>query len=499
VVPTLFIPISVDAYILPRAGLALAGGGLVAGLGLLAGTRRLGSLRLPLVAVALAAIASAFTSILPSLSLVGGYGRYESAPMRLAYVGLLAGAARLGERERTTGAFLAGCAIVAVEAVYEAATHALPRPDGNLGQPNLLGALLAMAIPLGLDLVRTAARPARRAWLALLALLAAGLLVSVSRSGWLGALAGTCVFAVFLVPRRRLLVALGGGGALLAVAVAVVLLTPVRDLNQDTGVARVGVWRDSLAAVAARPVLGWGEDTLGMVFGRYQTADWEPGHNFDRAHSMPLDLAASQGAVGLLASTWLLVCWWLGMWRHRERPGAAGMAGMAAAYLAWSLLNFDWAPVTALFWLLLGAGWGDVVAGADPAPVARAPATRRRPPPRRAAWRVAAAAALALVGLGLAVPPQVADLQLYAGRPAAAAAWDPLQPHYWAAIGDPAGLRRAAALGDTDPTTYVALGDAETRAGDRSAALAAYRQALERYPYDAEARQRLAAPAGPGV
>jgi hypothetical protein len=98
---------------------------------------------------------------------------------------------------------------------------------------------------------------------------------------------------------------------------------------------------------------------------------------------------------------------------------------------------------------------------------------------------------LALAGLALAVPPQVADLQLYAGRPDRAAAIDPLQARYQAAVGGLAALRRAAALGDTDPAMYVALGDAEARAGHPEAARAAYREALARYPYDAVAGQRL--------
>jgi len=95
------------------------------------------------------------------------------------------------------------------------------------------------------------------------------------------------------------------------------------------------------------------------------------------------------------------------------------------------------------------------------------------------------------VALIAAVVPMAADLAYYAGNPAQAAALDPWQPRYLVEQRDLASLRRAAALGDPDPSTYVALGDAEAEAGHRDAATAAYRQALERYPYDVEARQRL--------
>src|SRR5262249_35608362 len=194
-----------------------------------------------------------------------------------------------------------------------------------------------------------------------------------------------------------------------------------------------------------------------------------------------LDLTATQGMLGLAACAWLFGVWWLGMWRGRVLPGTAGLAGAAAAYLTSVLLNFDWAPAAAAFWLLAGAGWagppGTSQVMADASPV-----------------RTVAATGIATVALFAALVPMAADLWYYAGRPDQAAVLDPWQPRYLVAQGSLASLRRAAALGDPDPSTYVALGDAEAEAGHRDAATAAYRQALERYRYDVEARQRLGRP-----
>jgi len=479
--PTLFIPISVDAYVLPRVSLALAGAGVLAGAGLVAGRRSLGALRWPVLAAAAAGVLAAALSVAPAVSLAGAYGRYESLPVRLAYLGLLCGATWLGERRRTVAAFLLGCGVASVETLYQAATHALPRPDGNLGNANLLGALLAMALPLAADRARTATPAARRAWVALAALLGAGLVASTSRSAWLGAVLGLAVLVAFLVPRKRLWVVLATGAAVLALAAGAIALTPLRGLNGDTGEARPEVWRDSAAVIAERPLAGWGEDTMGLVFGRHQSGDWAPGHNFDRAHSMPLDLAASQGLLGLAACVWLFGAWWLLVWRRRAEPGVAGVAGAGAAYLAWSLVNFDWAPATAAFWLLAGC-----VAGRARPPLRAAAG----PPPPRGGRALLAIGAV-IVGLALAVPAQVADVLYYLGQPRRAAALDPLQPAYWAAQGDLAGLRRAAELGDPGPATYVALGDAQARAGNHVAAKAAYRRALAIYPFDPAARARL--------
>lgn len=471
--PVLFVPVAVDAFILPRAALALVGGAGLFAAGLAWGRRSLGSLALPAASVAAAAVVAGLLSVAPNLSLVGAYGRYESAPMRLAYVGLLCGAAWLGARERTVTAFLAGCGVASVEAIGQALLGSLPRPDGNLGQPNLLGGLLAMALPLALYRSR-----ADRRWLAVAGLLGAGLAASASRSGWLAAVAGLVALVALLVPRRLGWLATGVGVLLVLGTVLLLAATPLRNLNHDTGSARLGVWGDSVRLVAARPLFGWGEDTMGLVFGRYQTADWEPGDSFDRAHSLPLDIAAAQGVVGLASCIWLFGVWWI---RVIRRPDLAGFAGAGAAYLVWALLNFDWAPATAAFWLLAGVAW---------------PSGEPRPTPARRRPGVVAAAvvvvSLACVGsLALALSALAGDLYLYAGRPAVAARLDPLQPKYSAAVGGLEELRAAARLNDPEPAAYVALGDAEAAAGHREAARAAYRRALQMYPYYTEAHSRL--------
>src|SRR5438093_9099008 len=70
--PTVFIPIAVDSYILPRASIVIAGAGLGAGLALLLpGGPRLGSLRLPLLAAILAATLAYDFSVNQGLPLAG--------------------------------------------------------------------------------------------------------------------------------------------------------------------------------------------------------------------------------------------------------------------------------------------------------------------------------------------------------------------------------------------------------------------------------------------
>ena len=251
--------------------------------------------------------------------------------------------------------------------------------------------------------------------------------------------------------------------------------------------------------VAARPLVGYGEDALGLVFGRFLSGDYSPGVIFDRAHSAPLDLAATQGLLGLAAAGWFWSVWWLGVWRGRRLEEVASLGAAWVAYALWALLNFDWAPATGPLLLLAGIGWSAVRAE-QVVRVSTAP-----PPAQPAAWRSLVAVGLVVAGALVGTLPLAADALHYSGRPAAAAALDPLQAQYhWAlgeqrlAAGDVGGavaeLARAAELGEYDPAAYVEWGDAERGRGREREAEAAYRRALQVDPYYAPARERLGLP-----
>ena len=504
--PTVFIPNAVDSFILPRVSIVIPGACLGTGLALLLpGGPGLGQLRLPLMAAAAAAlIAFAFSASWP-LSLAGAYTRYESLPVRLSYLGLLATSVwliRNGRgREWVVAAFVFGTSVASLEALVQAGSAVTFRPDGNIGNANLLGALIAMALPLAV------ARGFRGdqflvAWWLAVAVMAGGLFVSTSRSGVLGAAAGCLALVVFAF-RRRLwaLVSAAVSGALLSAALWAIAFGPFSQLNNDPARTRLQLWPDALRMIGARPLTGWGEDATGLTFGRFISADWAPGVTYDRTHSGILETAATQGILGLAALGWVLFVLFRGIWRHRFSDSVAGLGAACIGYTVWVLFNFDWAPATGAFWLLAGTAWSGVRAAETESPASSVVDAVR--PGGSASARSLVALALAAAAVWLAVMPVLAETWNWEGRADLAVKVDPLQSRYhWnlgrtlTASGDEhtgiAELQRAADLGETEPQLYVDLGDAELRLGDEASARRDYHRALVIDPYYAAAHQRLA-------
>jgi O-antigen ligase len=501
--PTVFIPNLYDEFILPRVSIVIVGACLGAGLALLLpGGRGLGSLRWPLIAAAAAALLAFAFSVSWPLSLAGAYTRYESLPVRLAYLGLLAAPVWLlrGERSRevVAAAFVFGTSIASLEALFQWAGGVDFRPDGNIGNANLLGALIAMALPLAVARGLRGDRFVVAWWLGAL-LMVGGVYVSTSRSGGLGALVGCLALFVFAF-RDKLWSAVTAiaASAVVAAALWAIVLGPLGHLNNDPARSRLQLWPDALHMIAARPLTGWGEDATGLTLGRFVSADWVPGVIYDRTHSGILEIAATQGIVGLVALGWVLFVLARGIWRYRFSDSVAALGAACIGYTVWVLFNFDWAPATGAFWLLAGTAWSGVREAAEQPPVVAASDA----PASAGPGRSVAALAFALAAIWLGVMPVLAEAWDWQGRDDLAVIIDPLQSHYHWDLGHMrltsgdlasgiAELRRAADLGETDPQLYVDLGDAEMQAGDQAAARRAYEMALHIDPYFAPAHERL--------
>src|SRR5438270_3734416 len=334
--------------------------------------------------------------------------------MKLSYIGLLASSVWLlhtaRQRSAVVAMFVFGTCVVSLLGVGQWAGHAAYRPDGNLGNANLLAALVAMALPLAVD------RALRGGvfvflWAMAIVVLAAGLFVTTSRSGAFGAVAGCLTLAV-LATRGRLVI----GSALVSLGIVgvglfVMLGSPLRALNNDPPELRLHLWGDALHMIAARPLTGWGEDATGLAFGHFLSQDYASLVTFDRVHSGPLDIAATQGILGLAALSWVLVVLALRAWRRRLDRDVAALSAALVGYTVWVVFNFDWSPATGAFWLLAGTLWSVIGAAKPLSPRGEGPHLGGG-----RGIRAGVSTALVLLAVVFAVFPLLADVWYLRGR-----------------------------------------------------------------------------------
>ena len=396
--PLAYFPDTYDRFVLPKLLLATLLAVTLLALHLLGWAIR-GRIEIrrtpldgPIIAVLAAASLAAIVSINRNVAVFGMYLRYEGLLTLLLYAGLywltvqtitsVAGARALMR------ALLASACAVSVFGILQWIAASLTvgpalSPDfgflglarayATLGNPTLLGAFLVLTLPLALfEYLEGASLAARLLALNATLVIALALGLTFVRSAWLAALLGVViVLAVFARRRPRAVLLFVGLGALAGVLTVVgVLLSGTGGLplgstflqrllsigsSQGSVSSRLHVWADSVPLIMSRPLAGYGLDTFGIVFQRFATGVWAGGFVIDKAHAETVQIAATEGALGLAAYVWLLVSIGRAFWRGRAAPlGIAAFAGLVG-YQAWVQVNFSWLPVAAIFWIVLGA------------------------------------------------------------------------------------------------------------------------------------------------
>ncbi|HLF93080.1 MAG TPA: O-antigen ligase family protein, partial [Planctomycetota bacterium] len=250
----------------------------------------------------------------------------EGVPILLAIVGLVLAAIGFYQR-------LSGLPVVSTE-----------------GNSNYSGALAGMLIPLLAAL--TAAGRRRWLWGLSAAALLALLLLSESRGGWLGAVAGTGVAAGALLWKRL------PGARAAVVAIVCLVAIPLalqgrRQLSEarsDGVTFRIEAWKGALRMMSDRPILGAGPGNFAVEYPPYRSeVEFRASHahapagtfkEVEDAHSIWAQAAAETGSVGLLALL-LMVYVAARLWRYHVKAAVepeevallAGLGGGAAAFL----------------------------------------------------------------------------------------------------------------------------------------------------------------------
>ena len=404
--PLVVSPATADNYFLPKLAAARA---VVIGLLLITGVAAvMGRLRLrrtpldiPLAFFVVSALVSMIFAVNTNLAIFGSYTRYEGFLTILLYALLfwLAVQALDGVSNAVVvvRALLGAAFLVSLVGILQVAFGSLVGPGpaetgfafggvlrgyATFGNPNALGAFLAMLLPIAVwEMLAARSASGRLLSANVIAVLTLGLLLTFSRSAWAGAAIG--VTAVLLATTRLRWAALAAStrvrwtvlvvSALVALLLVGVQLAPPSGsptivnaavsrlrsieapLATSSGQFRLQVWRDTLALIASRPFFGYGPDTFGLVYPRFQTAHGAASVIIDRAHTAPLDVAATQGLVGLFAYAALLLAMVRAFLKRRHDLQSVALFGGFLSYETYTLLNFSYLPAALPFWLFMAA------------------------------------------------------------------------------------------------------------------------------------------------
>jgi putative inorganic carbon (HCO3(-)) transporter len=503
-------------------------------------------LDVPLLAFAGSAVLSTVLAVNPNVAVFGTYGRYEGLLTLLTYIALFWLSAQTVQqpgdivvlrRSVLASAYLISLLGIVLSTLTTAAAGGHPgetavtyggffRAQSTFGNAYLLGAFLAIMMPLAFAELRAAHGPGHFLLaLNVLVILSLALGLTFSRSAWAGvAVAAALAFALH-VPRLRIRAWVAGTAVVLLVAIlAATALAHANTLigsvisraaslaapGAGSGATRLHLWSDTLRLIGSRPVTGYGPDTFGLVFPSFQSGNWTPGVLIDKAHADVLQVAATQGLIGVAAYAAVQIAFIIAFWRGRHHDGAMSMFAAWVAYQVAVLANFSWLPAAAPFWVLAGASvvtWQGF----------QRPAVHSWPAPTRVPVAVLAAFVAVAFTIFAIARPAAADADYLdavnarrAGdighaRQAIASAMDlaPEQSVYAAEAGDLAlGLHgetvgpqpdlstaieayeRAARLGSFNPVVFRHLAIADHALGRQAAAIAAARHAVQLSPFD---------------
>jgi O-antigen ligase len=329
--------------------LAMAAGSALIWAGLFRSPLQSTALDRPLAALWLVMLASALQSVDPPASALGSYPQafYGLLPLALC-VSLYYAAAQISEDREKDGLLSSMLAaaipltLFGISQRFMAGRVNLLYPPlmndrimSTIGAPVMFGACLVILTPIALHWALAKRSALGRVCVLLIAV---SLLLTWARGAWLSAAVAAAAYLWltnrFVLSKRQLLA--------LAVLLPFVLFGLQRALKKgDSDAIRIESLKSSAAAIASRPLLGFGPDTFEYAFRAFRSDEMvrvthDSSSIESNAHNDLLQAAVTLGVLGLLAYAWLL--WALGarlagMQRGPEPDGraaaiAAGLLGL---------------------------------------------------------------------------------------------------------------------------------------------------------------------------
>jgi O-antigen ligase/tetratricopeptide (TPR) repeat protein len=201
----------------------------------------------------------------------------------------------------------------------------------SLGNPTYLGFYLILHLFLVGFVLVNASSKIRNLCFLFIPILLIGVILTQSRSAFLGLLMGGFVVIIFTVFSKNITpkIRWGFGGLLLVFGLIITLLLVAKNTefveksvflsrvvkvasSKTTGVSRLNNWKIAYEGFKEKPLLGWGQENYQYVFAKhflpqmYDDAPW-----YDRSHNFLLDWLVSGGILGLLSflSPFIVILW----------------------------------------------------------------------------------------------------------------------------------------------------------------------------------------------
>jgi len=243
------------------------------------------------------------------------------------------------------------------------------RLSSTFGNANHFAGYLEMALPLLLGLILTGITGIKRFFLACIGvLLFLSLMLSLSRGGWIGTMAGLLFMAVVLLTehrfkKRKVMVALAGGLCVMAFAVLTSTATVERilALEEKEGLqARMMVWQGTVEMIKDHPLLGTGPGTFATIYTQYHPPGFY--RRYFAAHNDYLHLTAETGLPLIPVMIWMIIALYKNGFKKLNNPSRqvrgvtlGAMAGITAI-LVHSISDFNLhIPANAILFTTLAA------------------------------------------------------------------------------------------------------------------------------------------------
>jgi hypothetical protein len=182
---------------------------------------------------------------------------------------------------------------------------------------------------------------------------ALGLLLSLSRSGWLGLAAAIGVYLIVAADKKIKKIILAGAVIVLAVVIYYPnlryrILLPF--YGEKSASSRVELWGDGLKAVKESPILGLGLTGFAKQYAAINSDPTLDTHNFP--HNIFLNLWVETGAIGLISFIWLIGLYIYRGIRAVSPPQEMGKGSLPAEALAKAGGGVDLIPLAISLFLI---------------------------------------------------------------------------------------------------------------------------------------------------